>query len=166
MRAATCCSSPSWCWSCSRATCCNMSSASCSAARIAPQLSPSKTVEGFVGGVASATLVGAALWWITPFSPLQAGAHRPRHQCHGLLRRPRHVGHQARPRRQGLGPPDRGPRRHARGRLFGWISVATSFEPFAAYTVFKRGDVQEGGVLPIGPGRDVSPMWNAIFAGW
>jgi phosphatidate cytidylyltransferase len=41
--------------------------------KIAPQLSPSKTVEGFVGGVASATLLGAALWWITPFSPLQAG---------------------------------------------------------------------------------------------
>lgn len=40
--------------------------------RIAPKLSPSKTVEGFVGGVASATLVGAGLWWITPFSPLQA----------------------------------------------------------------------------------------------
>jgi phosphatidate cytidylyltransferase len=40
---------------------------------IAPDLSPSKTVEGFLGGVASATLVGAALWWITPFSPLQAG---------------------------------------------------------------------------------------------
>ncbi|MDR6758255.1 phosphatidate cytidylyltransferase [Mycoplana sp. BE70] len=41
--------------------------------RIAPKLSPSKTVEGFVGGVASATLIGAALWWITPFTPLQAG---------------------------------------------------------------------------------------------
>ncbi|KQV44396.1 MULTISPECIES: phosphatidate cytidylyltransferase [unclassified Rhizobium] len=40
--------------------------------KIAPKLSPSKTVEGFVGGVASATLVGAGLWWITPFSPLQA----------------------------------------------------------------------------------------------
>jgi phosphatidate cytidylyltransferase len=39
---------------------------------IAPSLSPSKTVEGFVGGVASATLLGAALWWITPFSPWQA----------------------------------------------------------------------------------------------
>ena len=39
---------------------------------IAPALSPSKTWEGFVGGVASATLVGAALWWLTPFSPLQA----------------------------------------------------------------------------------------------
>ncbi len=36
--------------------------------RIAPHLSPSKTVEGFIGGVALATLVGAALWWITPFT--------------------------------------------------------------------------------------------------
>jgi phosphatidate cytidylyltransferase len=42
--------------------------------RIAPALSPSKTVAGFVGGVASATLLGAMLWWITPFTPLQAGA--------------------------------------------------------------------------------------------
>jgi phosphatidate cytidylyltransferase len=41
--------------------------------KIAPRLSPSKTVEGFVGGVASATVIGAALYWITPFTPLQAG---------------------------------------------------------------------------------------------
>ncbi|WP_349437055.1 phosphatidate cytidylyltransferase [Pararhizobium sp. A13] len=41
--------------------------------KIAPRLSPSKTVEGFVGGVISATLIGAALWWITPFTPFQAG---------------------------------------------------------------------------------------------
>ncbi|MDP9811063.1 phosphatidate cytidylyltransferase [Rhizobium tibeticum] len=41
--------------------------------KIAPSLSPSKTVEGFVGGVVSATLIGAALWWITPFTPFQAG---------------------------------------------------------------------------------------------
>ncbi|MEI2300363.1 phosphatidate cytidylyltransferase [Ensifer sp. MJa1] len=40
--------------------------------KIAPTLSPSKTVEGFVGGVASATLLGASLWWITPFTPVQA----------------------------------------------------------------------------------------------
>ncbi|MGO2132020.1 MAG: phosphatidate cytidylyltransferase [Halomonas sp.] len=38
--------------------------------KIAPSLSPSKTVEGFVGGVASATLVGAGLAWMTPFSVL------------------------------------------------------------------------------------------------
>jgi phosphatidate cytidylyltransferase len=36
--------------------------------RIAPQLSPSKTWEGFLGGVGTATLIGALLWWITPFS--------------------------------------------------------------------------------------------------
>src|SRR5258708_11194845 len=41
--------------------------------KIAPELSPSKTVEGFLGGVASATALGALLWWITPFSPWQAG---------------------------------------------------------------------------------------------
>lgn len=40
--------------------------------KVAPSLSPSKTWEGFIGGIASATLLGAALWWITPFSPLQA----------------------------------------------------------------------------------------------
>lgn len=40
--------------------------------KIAPGLSPSKTWEGFLGGTLSATLLGAALWWITPFNPLQA----------------------------------------------------------------------------------------------
>lgn len=41
--------------------------------RIAPKLSPSKTVEGFVGGSLSATLIAAGLWWMTPFSPPEAG---------------------------------------------------------------------------------------------
>jgi len=40
--------------------------------RIAPTLSPSKTVEGFVGGALSATLIGAGLSWMTPFTPAQA----------------------------------------------------------------------------------------------
>ncbi|MGH9720620.1 MAG: phosphatidate cytidylyltransferase, partial [Bryobacteraceae bacterium] len=42
--------------------------------KIAPHLSPSKTVEGFLGGAALATLLGASLWRLTPFSLLQAGA--------------------------------------------------------------------------------------------
>ncbi len=40
--------------------------------RIAPVISPNKTWEGFVGGGATATLLGACLWWATPFAPLQA----------------------------------------------------------------------------------------------
>ena len=40
--------------------------------KIAPKLSPSKTVEGFVGGVVSASVLGGLLYWLTPFNSVQA----------------------------------------------------------------------------------------------
>lgn len=42
--------------------------------KVAWRVSPDKTWEGFVGGVLSATAIGAALWWITPFTPQQSAA--------------------------------------------------------------------------------------------
>ena len=40
--------------------------------KVAPNLSPSKTWEGFIGGTLSATLIGTSLWWMTPFSLTEA----------------------------------------------------------------------------------------------
>lgn len=41
--------------------------------KIAPTLSPSKTLEGLIGGVATATLAGVLMQGLTPFGPLWAG---------------------------------------------------------------------------------------------
>jgi phosphatidate cytidylyltransferase len=45
----------------------------CGRRKIAPVLSPNKTVEGLVGGALTASALGAALWRITPFTWWQAG---------------------------------------------------------------------------------------------
>lgn len=44
----------------------------CGKRPIVPKLSPKKTVEGFVGGVITASALGAAMFRLTPFTPWQA----------------------------------------------------------------------------------------------
>ncbi|ASV76314.1 Phosphatidate cytidylyltransferase [Thermogutta terrifontis] len=41
---------------------------------IVPEINPTKTWEGLLGGTASVTLVGAMLWWVTPFDSVWIAA--------------------------------------------------------------------------------------------
>jgi phosphatidate cytidylyltransferase len=42
--------------------------------KVIPKISPNKTWEGLIGGILSTSILGGALWWVTPFgTPYQAG---------------------------------------------------------------------------------------------
>ena len=69
---------------------------------IAPAINATRTWEGFLGGVTSATLVGALLWWATPFHFWEAACMSMVVAVMGFARRHGHVGHQTRPGRGGL----------------------------------------------------------------
>ena len=69
---------------------------------IVPSINPSRTWEGLIGGTASVTLIGAMLWWVTPFHGSNwwmAGVMSAVIAVDGLCRRIDYVGHQTRPRR-------------------------------------------------------------------
>lgn len=44
----------------------------CGRRPVAPKVSPSKTLEGTIGGIATTVLLSTGLWWATPFAPWQA----------------------------------------------------------------------------------------------
>jgi Cytidylyltransferase family len=86
---------------------------------LSPAVSPSKTVEGLVGGGLAAILIGAALRGVTPFSPLQSAVMSMIIVIGGFFGGFVLSAIQARSRRKGLGENDRGARRNPRSYGFG-----------------------------------------------
>jgi phosphatidate cytidylyltransferase len=80
---------------------------------IAPRISPSKTVEGFVRGVVCATILGASLWRITPFNAWQAAGMALVITLMGFLGGLVMSAIKRESRREGLGTSYRRPWRHA-----------------------------------------------------
>ena len=85
--------------------------------KVTPTVSPKKTWEGLIGGIATTTLLAALIGpYLTPMDwrwSALAGLH---HRHLRLPRRHHHVGDEARPRREGYRRPDPGPWRHSRPR--------------------------------------------------
>ena len=83
---------------------------------IVPTINATRTWEGLLGGTASVMLIGAVLWWATPFQRrrlVDGGRDVGGDLADGFRRQHHHVGHQARPRREGLRHAGRRPRRRA-----------------------------------------------------
>lgn len=62
--------------------------------KVAPVLSPSKTIEGLPGGIVIATALGVAMAWLTPFTYRQAALIGFIVCIFGFFGGPGHVSHQ------------------------------------------------------------------------
>ena len=85
--------------------------------KVTPTVSPKKTWEGLIGGIATTTLLAASDRPLPHADGLAlVGACRAHHRRLGLPRRHHHVGDEARPRREGYRRIDPGSWRHSRPR--------------------------------------------------